>query len=501
MASVRCLDSAFGYDGYGSGATDIPDQGRILRNIVEGADMVMSHILHFYHLAALDYIDTDTPGSIIENQSPWSPAATRNRTDVVGPSLGGSALVNTLVLNYVGALNVRRKCHELAAYISGKQPHTPAFIPGGITSVVDDAAISAMSDLITGDGGSWPGIIDFVDNTYIPDVVTVAKALSGSLLVGAASAGVGEGCKKYLAYGTFPNLNAPVGEPLNAGEGLLIGGFLNTDGISLGSWNASAVDKWKIKEYIKYSHYEKGLLNAYDGLLPINGVTKVDYQKVTNGSPSASYSWAKAPRYVSGSEVHVCEVGPLARVLVNYARGNEAVVYAVNNLLTGALAPLTTANVPNLRSVLGRHAARALECSIIANTIPSWITSLTPNTSAYRHLNIPTSSATGAGFTEAPRGALSHWIRIDGKKISNYQCVVPTTWNVSPKDTNGQHGPIEHAISGTSVATTADYIKMTRIIRSFDPCIACTVHVVSPDKKKVTKFEVGTASSTFCNSK
>ena len=143
-------------------------------------------------------------------------------------------------------------------------------------------------------------------------------------------------------------------------------------------------------------------------------------------------------------------------MLVNYVAGNQPVKDVVNDFVTGTL-KLGLENIPNLRSVLGRHAARALECKIVANQLPIWIAELgtTAGTGVtYRHRNLPTFSATGAGFTEAPRGALSHWIRIDGKKISNYQCVVPTTWNVSPKGTDGEHGPIEHALSGTNVANT-----------------------------------------------
>jgi hydrogenase large subunit len=520
MASVRCLDEALGYtsyDGAGAASASIPKQGRILRNIVEGADMVMSHILHFYHLAALDYLDTQVAGSLLKGVSYWDPTAASGRTDVIGGATGTtSATVNIIITHYVWALNMRRKAHELAAWASGKQPHTPFLIPGGVTAISTDAMTAAMDALLgtaTATTSSTT-LLSFIKNVYFDDVTTVAKLLSSTLLVGTAADGVGAGCKKYLAYGTFPYSGAAIGQPINdLTKGLLRGGYLDTTTTVLSGapwgWTLTDVDKWKIKEQIKYSHYESGLAAAadYDNRGPWEGVTKVDYKKpVTGGTPANSYSWGKAPRYNG----NVCEVGPLARVLVNYAANNTPVVDTVNDYMSGTLGLSVSANIPNLRSVLGRHAARMLECKIVAGQLQSWMAELGAATSltgqTYRHRDLPTFSATGAGFTEAPRGALSHWIRVDGKKISNYQCVVPTTWNVSPKGTDGINGPIEQALSGTSVSTTGagdanHLLKLTRIIRSFDPCIACTVHVVSPDKKTVAKFEIGTAASTSCNSK
>jgi hydrogenase large subunit len=164
----------------------------------------------------------------------------------------------------------------------------------------------------------------------------------------------------------------------------------------------------------------------------------------------------------------------------------------VNQFITGTLGLTLSVALPALRSVLGRHAARALECNVIADAMTGWISSLSTTTATgqtYRHRNIPRIS-TGAGLTEAPRGALGHWIRIDGKKVSNYQCVVPTTWNAGPKDTAGNMGPIEQAINGTAwTSDPAGRTRIGRIIRSFDPCIACAVHMVKPNGE-VVKFDI-----------
>jgi len=477
---VRCVDAALGFTGtnegipaVGAGARQIPVQGNHIRNIIEGADLVMSHILHFYHLAALDYINTTS--TAINGVAPWSPKD--NTDDMVGSSSATTGLAGALVLEYVTALDMRREAHRLGAYVSGKQPCTPALIPGGVTKVLDLTAEAAMSGLLV-------GIRSFIDTTYIPTIKTAAKAFSGDLLVGTAARGLGAGCKKYLAYGTFPN---------SSGSLFITGGFLNATASSVASWTVTPLNPANIQEHITYSYYDAGTLGGYNMLNPSLGVTKPSY-----GKPGA-YSWLKAPRYqtaAGSANTHVCEVGPLARVLVNsLATGaNPIWLNTVSAVLTDLGLTPVTSNIPALRSVLGRHAARAIECKVVADEMQNWIAALssTPTTGqTYTNRTIPKVSSTGYGLTEAPRGALGHWIRVDGKKISNYQAVVPTTWNMSPMDTYGQNGTVEQAILGTTVTDDATgRTRVGRIVRSFDPCIACAVHVVSPDKKKVTKFEV-----------
>lgn len=443
----------------------------------------MSHILHFYHLAAVDYIDTNVPGSIIANTAPWSP---RISTDDMVGHVGGttSANVNTLVGHYVAALNIRRKAHEAGAWMDGKHPHTPALIPGGVTSISTSAMTAAVSALL-GDAddsaATGTSIRSFIKNVYLQDVVFVAKALSGTLLAGSPAQGVGEGCKKYLAYGTFPDPDT--------GVPFISGGFLDT---TTDPWGLSGLNQTLIKEQTKYSKYEQ----TYTNLHPSVGVTAPEPAK------EGAYSWLKAPRY-NGSPA---EVGPLARVLVNYVAGNPPWVDTVNLVMTGAdyLARPTTGEIPNLRSVLGRHAARAIEAYVVAEEMVTWLGDLGTTTATgqtYKHRDIPSDPVTAFGLTEAPRGALGHWMRIDGRKISNYQCVVPTTWNACPRDDSNVAGPIEQALVGITTTglavtgtgdTTGDVLTMkaVRIIRSFDPCIACAVHIVTPDKKEVKKFEL-----------
>ena len=469
-----------------------------MRNLIEGADIVMSHILHFYHLTALDYINTGYVGCPISGVAPWWPKD--NTADMVGATSGTTGLATTLILNYVKALDIRREAHRMIAYADGKHPCTPALIPGGVTNIVRADLASNMQAILgspTGDTGTE--IRSFIDNVYIPNVVTVAGAFSGDLLVGDPDVGVGRGCKKYLAYGTFPDAT---------GSLFITGGFLDATG-PISGWVTQPLNTGNIKEYIKYSYYDENG-GANDGLHPTVGVTVPQYPK----APDA-YSWLKAPRYVTGAgsatTTHVCEVGPLARVMVNYCANVEPWVSTVNQFITGTLGLPLLAGLANMPSVLGRHAARALECKAIADTMAtSWIPSLSTTSTTgetYRHRNIPTlpatGNATGMGLTEAPRGALGHWMRLDpvvtGKHyakifkstIGNYQAVVPSTWNLGPKDSDDQPGPVEEALLGTVVTDDATgRTRVGRIVRSFDPCIACAVHIVSPDKKTVSKFMV-----------
>jgi hydrogenase large subunit len=489
MASVRCIDNVLGFQhgtaGFskvGTGGDEIPADGNELRNLIEGADLVMSNILHFYHLAALDYININYTDCPISGHSPWAPKDNVNK--MVGSTAATTGLATALILEYVAALNIRRRCHEMAALMSGKHPCQAALIPGGVTKTVDTALTGRLSSLLgTTSGPSGTSIRSFIHNVYIPTVVTVAKTFSGDLLAAASPRnGVGRGTGKFIAYGTFPD----------SSDNLYVtGGFLNATASTTASWTAYELNQANIKEHVTYSKYDAGAGNIYSQLHPSVGVTKPDATK------SGAYSWLKAPRYHTGTgsaNCHVCEVGPLARVLVNVVKNVAPWPASTSTLFSLLALPFNATTVPLLKSTIGRHGARALETMIIADAMTGWITNLNTTSTTgqtYRHRNIPRLSTTGFGLTEAPRGALGHWCRIDGKKISNYQCVVPTTWNASPKDDYHQMGPIESCLSGVTYTEDATgRTNVGRVVRAFDPCIACAVHVVSPDKKKVTKFMV-----------
>lgn len=418
MASTLNLEAAFG--------VLPPDNGRILRNLVLGANFIMSHILHFYHLAALDYINTKE----IVDMSPWMP---RYET----PDMVTGDIATALVGHYVQALEIRRKAHQMGAIFGAKLPCTSTFVPGGCTEVVTAEKVSDFSALLT-------ELRSFIDGVYIPDVLTVAGAFSNYF-------NIGVGCGNLLAYGVF-DLNA-------TGTTKLLTRGRYTDGAY------ATVDPAQITEDVQYSWY-----SSPSGLNPAAGETEPYLDK------AGAYSWLKSPRYKD--MVH--EVGPLARMFVSYLAGEPTVKQLVDYVLGYFGAPVSA-----LFSVLGRHAARALECKFVADSMAGWLDELEVGAPVYNYSSIP-SYATGMGLTEAPRGALGHWIEISDSKISRYQVITPTNWNASPRDDNGQMGPIEQALIGTPVADPEQPIELLRVVHSFDPCLACSVHVIRPggDAKK-----------------
>ena len=393
MAAVKTLDAAF--------KVSIPTNARIIRNLILGADFIQSHILHFYHLTLPDFVSGP-------NMPPWQPSwSTDRRFD--------AATATALVNNYVAALDMRRKAHEMGAIFGGKMPIAATYIPGGITAVPSSAQIAQFKTYLT-------GLINFINNTYIPDVKRVASLYSDYYAIG-------RGAGTLMAYGVF-DLNT-------SGSSRLL-----RRGIAMnGSTSIQSVDVNAITENVKYSWYANGT----DGLNPRAGVTSPQYPK------TGAYSWLKAPRY-KGVPV---EVGPLARMWVNgdYRRGI---------------------------SVLDRHMARANETKKIAQAMQTWINQIALGSSVFNQFSIP-SSADSYGLTEAPRGALGHWLQIANGQIAHYQIITPTCWNASPRDTSGTPGPIEQALIGTPVENISEPVEIMRVIHSFDPCISCAVHVVRLD--------------------
>lgn len=395
MASCMNLESAFG--------VVPPDNGRILRNLVLGANFIQSHILHFYHLAALDYIDT----SRILDMALWYP---RYVTDDM---ITGS-LAEELVGHYVKALQIRRKAHQMGAIFGGKLPCSPSFVPGGCTEVATQDKIDAFGSLLA-------EIRSFIDDIYLPDMMALASTFPQYYLIG-------QGCGNLLAYGAFDLDNTSQTKLFNTGR------YTNS------AYDTVVLED--LSEDVKYSWYNSG-----SNLNPAVGETEADPDKTD------AHSWIKAPRY--DGLVH--EVGPLARMWVNgdYTEGI---------------------------SVLDRLVARALETKKIAVAMLGWLDELTPGGPSYTYQ--PTAAyASGFGLTEAPRGALAHWVDISNSKISRYQIVTPTAWNASPRDDLDQPGPIEQALIGAPVADLHKPIEVLRVVHSFDPCLACSVHMVRPGKK------------------
>ncbi len=407
-----------------------PANARIMRNLILGANFIQSHILHFYHLAALDYVTgPDTP-----------PFVPRYEGDYRLPKDANDAAVK----HYKQALEIRMQAHEMLAVLGGKMPHLMSFTPGGVTEEPDADEIAYFSSLLK-------ELSSFIDNVYIPDVLTVADAYQDYF-------NVGVGCKNLLAYGAF-DLNGTTNNKLFPPG-------VYTDG-EIGSF-----DPQKIAEEVKYSWYAQ----ETTGKNPQDGVTEPE-----PGKPDA-YSWLKSPRY--GNKVH--EAGPSARMAISYLTNASS---QVKELIDSVLAHFGVRScLPALLSVMGRHAARVLECKFIADSMKEWLEQLVPGDPVYTECKVPTSGE-GMGLTEAPRGALGHWIKIRDHKIGNYQIITPTNWNVSPRDDRGKMGPIEQALIGTPVMDSQNPIEVVRVVRSFDPCLACSVHLISP-KRKLGTFKI-----------
>jgi hydrogenase large subunit len=395
LASCLAIENANG--------TVIPDNARIMRNLILGSNYLQSHTLHFYHLAAVDYINTEGLLPV----GPWEPNYT-------APDMVTGSTASTLVQHYVQALAIRRKAHQMGAIFGGKLPCTPVFVPGGVTEVPTTDKIASFGSLLA-------EIQSFIDNVFVPDVMLLGQSFPDYYTIG-------KGYANLLAYGVF-DLN-------QSGSTKLFSRGRYTDGSYYG------VDTSKIAEYVAYSRYA----NETSGLAPSSGVTAPEPDK------SGAYSWLKSPRYLSRPH----ELGPLARMWISgkYRRGISA---------------------------MDRIVARALEAQILAQAMAGWLASLVPGGAVYVKPSF-LSASKGEGLTEAARGALGHWIGVESGNIDRYQVVAPTSWNASPKDDFGQRGPIEQALVGVPVSNPDQPVEVLRVVHSFDPCLACSVHILRPNR-------------------
>jgi len=486
----------------------IPDNARLIRNLITGIQYVQDHVIHFYHLHALDWVDIvsalkadpSKTSSLAQSISDWPKSSTdyfkgiqnKLKTFVERGQLGPFANAywghpayklppeaNLMaVAHYLDALDWQRDVIKIQALLGAKNPHAQTYIVGGMSIPVDPNSQNALN---AGSLAFMKGLAekakDFVEKVYIPDILAVAPFYL-------EWAGYGEGVGNFLAYGEFPNDNVSNTDNLWLPRGIILGRDLS---------RVYKVDHQKINEYVTHSWYE------YSGgdskaRHPWEGETNYKY---TGPNPpyeylntDEKYSWLKAPRY----DDKPMEVGPLARMLVAYASGHKRVKEVIDSVLKKlGVGPAA------LFSTLGRIAARGVETLVTAEQIPVWIDQLAANMKK-GDLKIHSgerwnpsewpAEAQGYGFHEAPRGALGHWVKIKNGKIKNYQCVVPSTWNGSPRDAKDQRGPYESALIGTPVANPEQPVEILRTIHSFDPCMACAVHVLDPEGREVTRMKV-----------
>jgi hydrogenase large subunit len=504
IASVRAVEYALGYE--------IPPNAQIIRNLMIATQFVHDHVVHFYHLHALDWVDVVSamdadPAATSRLQrslSPWpnntpeyfTGVRERLRRFIKGGQLGIftngywghpeyklPAEVNLLAFaHYLEALSWQREIVKIHAIFGGRNPH-PNFVVGGAPCAISEGeqvtAVSASSLRQVGD--IIRKMREFVDQVYLPDTLAIASFYKDWTTRG-------EGVGNFLSYGEFP-LGPDTADP----KALLFprGVILDRDLTKVHPVDFE--DPTEIQEFVSHSWYDYGA-GKHTPLHPYDGETRPDY----TGPPppyehldvDQSYSWIKSPRWRG----RPMEVGPLARMLLLYATGNKA----GRDLVDASLKQLGVP-VQALFSTIGRVACRTLETKLIADALPGMHEALLKNIAAGDRTTFDNSlfdpvtwppKARGSGFMEAPRGALGHWVAIENGKITNYQAVVPSTWNAGPRDAKGQDGPYEAALRGHRLRDPAQPLEILRTIHSFDPCLACAVHVVDPDGRELVEVKV-----------
>jgi Ni,Fe-hydrogenase I large subunit len=489
LASVRAVENAVG--------VEIPDNARLVRNIIAATQNVQDHIIHFYHLHALDWVDITgalkadpaKTSQLAQSISDWPKSSTvyfkavQDRVKALVAS-GQLSLFSSgdwgnpayrlppevdllAVAHYIEALDLQREFIRIQAVLGGKNPHPQTYLVGGMATAIDgnepEATINperiTLLNQLVKNGQT------FVRQVYLPDVLAIAGFYRDWFTYG-------EGLGNFMAYGdyTMGSLKDPAG-------------FFFPRGVVLGR-DLSQVHPFEptnVTEYVTRSWYEYPEGNQI-GKHPSQGDTNPKYSGPKPPyeflKTDAKYSWLKSPRYNNKP----MEVGPLARALVAYASGDEQVKQLVDETLAKLNLPASA-----LFSTMGRVAARALEAEIMIGRLSGWVAQLDDNM-AHGDVRIhngdkwnPDSwpkSCQGFGFHEAPRGSLGHWVEIENKRIVNYQVVAPSTWNAGPRDGQGQRGPYEAALRGTPIADPDRPLEIMRTVHSFDPCLACAVHVV-----------------------
>lgn len=489
LASIRTVEDALGIT--------VPPNAELVRNLMQVALFMQDHVVHFYHLHALDWVDvvsalkadpeqTSVLQRSISNHPMSSPGyfkdvQKRLQRFVESGQLGIFANgywghpayklppeVNLLgVAHYLEALEWQKEIVKIHTIFGGKNPH-PNYLVGGMACAINTNEANALNaerlafvrDLLV-------RAKEFVNNVYVPDVLAVAPFYLDW-------GGIGGGLTNYMAYGDMPTRGYNDITSFKFPRGIVLDRDLSK------VHEIDGKDSEQIKEYIKHSWYTYSDGDEV-GKFPWDGESKMNY---TGPKPpyehlnvEEKYSWVKTPRW-KGKPM---EVGPLSRVLVGYASGREDFTEPVNKVLSILNVPASA-----LFSTLGRTAARAIETQMVADWGLEFYDQLIDNikhgdermanTEKWNKSSWP-AEAKGVGMTEAPRGALAHWIKIKDQKIDNYQLVVPSTWNASPRDPEGQMSAYESSLIGTPIADPEQPVEVLRTIHSFDPCMACAVHL------------------------
>ncbi len=512
LTSVRAVEDALGID--------IPENANTIRNIMQLTLQIHDHIVHFYHLHALDWVDVvsalsaDPKGAseLAQSISSWplsSPGYFRDLQNKLKRFVESGQLglfrnaywghpayklppeANLMaVAHYLEALDFQKEIKKIHTIFGGKNPH-PNWLVGGVPSPINIEDVGAVGAINMERLSHVKRIIDqsiaFTEQVYVPDLLAIASFYKDWTYGGGLSS------TNVLSYGDIPeHANDYSADNLALPRGAIINGDLST------VYDVDQRDTEEIQEFVAHSWYSYG--DETIGLHPWDGVTEPNYVLGPNAKgtktriealdENAKYSWIKSPRWRG----HAMEVGPLARYIIGYAKG-------LPEFKEPTEAALRRLNLPvaALFSTLGRTAARGLECQWAARKLLYFYDKLianiragdtaTANVAKWEPKSWPKSTK-GVGFTEAPRGALGHWVHIEDGKIANYQCVVPTTWNAGPRDVAGNIGAYEASLLDTPMADPEQPLEILRTIHSFDPCLACSTHVMSEDGRDLADVKV-----------
>ncbi|MCB4777939.1 MAG: nickel-dependent hydrogenase large subunit [Sulfurovum sp.] len=521
--SIEAVEDAFNIT--------IPKNARLVRNLIQGALYVHDHLVHFYRLHALDFVDVVAatkadPAATAAEVAKWAGVAghkpyisgevdfkaiqdciikfvKEGHLGIFGNGYWGNNAYKLTpeqnligVAHYLKALDVQRDVVKMQAIFGGKNPHPQSIVVGGVTCVQDiknPARIALFKQLLQDTN-------EFIKGAYLPDIYMTGTAYAkeatdndqsfhatkhkGIFGKGAGGAGgAGGGILSYMTYGDFRLDDTGFYKAKTLFKrGVVLDGDIS---------KVIDLDEAKITEDVTHSWYEDTGAPEH----PYVGTTIPKYtglNKKDDGyaylKTQEKYSWIKSPLY-DGRKV---EVGPLARIVVGYVSGDERIKKYTGNFLKRSGLPLTV-----LFSTVGRTAARAIETELMGDIMVEWVDELAKNAasgdlSTWTDFDFDTVAADskGRGMAEAPRGALGHWINIKDGKVANFQAILPSTWNAGPRGPNGEVGAYEAALIGMIVANPEEPLEIIRTVHSFDPCIACTVHVVDTKGKELAVYKV-----------
>ncbi|MES9827095.1 MAG: nickel-dependent hydrogenase large subunit [Candidatus Thiodiazotropha sp.] len=496
ITSVRAVENALDLE--------VPVNAQLVRNIIQTAHAIQDHIVHFYHLSAVDWVDVVSAldadpvatAKLAESLSDWplngphemKAVQERLKTFVGSGQLGPFASgywghpamklppeVNLLaVAHYLQALDVQNNANKIVAILGGKSPHIQNVAVGGVSNSIGHDAPSVLNiERLMLIKGFIDKLDHFVKSTYLVDVPAV-----GAFYLDWA--GIGGGVNNYLTVPDCPQ--DAKGTVFDLPGGYIENGDINS--LKPITTFGDAYFRDGVAESSKHAWYQGG-----DALHPWVGETEPEY---TDFQDEGKYSWVKAPTFYGKR----AEVGPLADVLVGVASGHAGYSQYLNQALDILKTVSQNPDIPlsAVNSTIGRHAARAVRCAVMMDTLKSQWQKLVDNIGTgdldtFNAPVFPKGEIKGVGFHQAPRGTLSHWVVIEDGKIKNYQAVVPSTWNAGPRDADGEIGPYESSLMDNPVADPEKPLEVLRTVHSFDPCIACAIHMVDTEQQEIVRVK------------